>query len=275
MKSVTRKKHFFYITALYSVATTLVLSLSGCHRIAGNHPRYSYSNFIETDKGFYADAFDEMDISIADRSYRKLNPEERQSEEDYELSYDVLLDGGTAPRYAFNAPEGYDGVIPFLENLTSEMSDSAVIYACGIVSDNALTGYVNVYKDTVGYLSGGGNYAVEEIDHALTFVYNPENINFEITNYIEGVLIVSFHKDSVLYWKDRNYYSYNTKTGTETLLVEDKAYDVGLRHQSCCYILTDDNYVLFVFNKSSFLKETIYVYLYDYDNQDFFQLEES
>lgn len=265
------KKKLFVFTTL--IALLAAVPLSGCHKVAGNYPSACFATFTETEDGFYSHGYE---ISLTEKTYRAVTAEEREN-----YPYDDALPlgvetfgGGTAPRYVIEVPAGFEGVIPYIEAQEIDGNDSSVVDTYGIVSGDVLTGWVNVYKDTIGYLSGGGNYGAEEIDHAITFTYNATSGEFNVTNTIDDALIVSFYGDAVLYWKKKSYYSYNMASATETFLVKDKAYDSGIQHQSQGYIRTNGKLVLFEFYKAKLWSDATYFYIYDYADNSFYQLEE-
>lgn len=265
------KKGLLALTALAVLPAAAFLS--GCHKIAGNYPSAWFATFTETENGFYSHGYE---ISLTEKTYRVRTAEEKElyPYDDALPLGDVTMGGGTAPRYVIETPEGFEGVIPYIEAQEIEGNDSSVVDTYGIVSGDVLTGWVNVYKDTIGYLSGGGNYGAEEIDHAITFTYNATSGEFNVTNTIDDALIVSFYGDTVLYWKKKSYYSYNTASATETFLVKDKAYDSGIQHQSHGYIRTSGTLVLFEFYKAKLYSDATYFYIYDYADNSFYQLEE-
>lgn len=239
--------------------------ISCTHRVAGNHPHIGYLNFEEKETGEFLT--EDFYISTETKTYSHLTENHPTFDWNSYIYY-----GGTAPRYNLdNVPEGYEGVIPYLEDLELD-TEASVIEVYGIVAENILTGYVNVYKDTIGYLSGGGNYGVEEIDHSLVFYYDKDTDTFSTHTELKGVMIVGLNGDYVVYWKNKGYYLYDIVTEMETFLIEDKAYDSGLQHQSRSYILTNDQYTLIVMVKAKGANEEYSLYLVDYQNLDFYEL---
>lgn len=267
-KEKTIKKSFIALAAF--TALLAAAPLSGCHLVAGNYPGFGFVSFIKTENGFF---YYDLEISTAKKTYRTLSADEMETYRNGN-SDDIFLGGGTAPRRSIFTPTGFEGVTAYIEAQEIDGNEYSVVDTNGIVSDNILTGWVNVYKDTAGYLSGGGQYAAEEIDHAITFTYDAQSDEFNVTNTVDGAMIVSFYGDTVLYWKKKSYYSYNLVARTETFLTKDKAYDSGLLHQSRAYIVTDGRYALFELVKAGWSKETTYVYLYDYEDNSFSQLTE-
>ena len=241
-----------------------VLILCGCtHRIAGNYPNYGYIKSIESDNGFLIPNYE---INVKEKKYAEI----KNDESAYSVNF---LYGGTAPRYSIVTPTGFDGVKPHIEALP--LGGRSVADANGYITDGKLVGFANVYKDTIGYLSGGGNYGVEEISRGILFEYLPETDTFTETKRFDGCNVVAYNGTTVLYWRDRNYYSYDLNSQTESFLVEDKAYDKGIQHQSYTNIFTNTEYTAIFITKSKFSKETRFAYLYDYTTKEFCQLTQA
>ncbi|MDE7213506.1 MAG: hypothetical protein K2N42_02890, partial [Anaeroplasmataceae bacterium] len=191
---------------------------------------------------------DDYRISLENQTYLPLTNEDRI---EFEYNSSIMY-GGTAPRFSLdNIPEGYEEIKKYLTDL--DLKESAVIEVYGVAFDGILTGYINVYKDTIGYLSGGGNYGVEEIDYSYCFSYTASTDTFEEYTKIENAMIVALCGTQVIYWKNKSYYLYNEATKEEQLLVEDKAYDSGLRHQSRTEVLTNERFTLLVMIKGNAL----------------------
>lgn len=236
--------------------------LGGCHRIAGNEPVFGYWDFDVRDGVLQADS---LRIDLQEKTYALTdggNGGEQSS---------VVVTGGTAPRYIIDTAEGYEGIVSHLENCSLD-SESSVIYCQGFLRGDSVYGICNVYKDTVGYLSGGGNYAVEEISHSLLFRYEAATDEFTVTARVDGAMAVAFSGDTVLYWKDRNYYSHVFGTDEETLLFEDKAYDTGIQHQSRARIFYNEQYAVFELVKAKGDTEIRYCYLYDFAQSQVYAL---
>ena len=258
VKSSTKTITTLFVLFVFGVA---VFGLCGCVRVAGNYPLYGYTQFVTVDNGFVCGDYE---ISVANKTYKRTSL----------LSQPINgLDGGTAPRNYLSASEGYEDVIPHIENL--EIDDKSVVDARGYVTDGKLYGYVNVFYKTIGYLSAGGNYGVEEISHSVVFEYNPKTDEFCETTRLEKCVVVALNGNIVLYWKDRNYYSYNIATKTETFLVEDKAYDSGIQHQSYTDVWTNFQYTTLQMVKAKGSAETEYFYVYDYSANELYLLNKT
>lgn len=247
---------------LFIILLIVTCGFCGCtHRIAGNFPYSCYIDLTETENGFLV-PFYEIDVknmlcTDSDNALPQSEP---------------ALYGGTAPRESIEPPQGYEGVEPHIVECELER-DSSVIYTCGYISDGKLLGFVNVYKDTVGYLSGGGNYGVEEISHGIIFEYTPETDEFTQIKRFDGCNIVAFNDNQVLYWKSRKYYSYDLTTDTEKFLIDDNAYDSGILHQSSTVIYTNSKYTVLLMKKAKRTKTLPYFYLYDYSAGALIQLD--
>lgn len=247
---------------LYSVLLISVCCFCGCtHKIAGNFPYSGYIDLIETENGFLV-PFYEIDVK------NKLC-----TDTDNNLSEsETALYGGTAPLYSIVAPQGYESIEPHITACELARS-SSVVETCGYVSDGKLFGFVNVYYDTVGYLSGGGNYGIEEISHGIIFEYTPETDEFTQIKRFDGCNIVAYNDNTVLYWKSRKYYSYDLTADRENFLIEDKAYDAGIQHQSYTVIYTNSKYTALLMTKAEFTKNVSYFYLFDYSAGELNELD--
>lgn len=253
------KKRIFSLI-LFSVIMTM--SVSSCQRIAGNQLNFHYlqtnlnSNGItDVDTGYGS-------ILRIDYPYKR-----------YEIldgSYGIkennlIVEGGTAPQYTLFIEEGYENIEDELLSLALNTKKS-VIYTAGYFIDGFVYGICNVYKETVGYLSGGGNYAEEEIAYSVYYRYDNEKDELDIIYKTSGKMMIAFSDHKVLYWKDKNIYSYNIDENKEVFLCKDYSYDSGLQHQSSGLILFNENYAILDFRKASGSKDTYYVFLYDFEN---------
>lgn len=248
----------------FNILLIAVFGLTGCtHKIAGNYPHYSYIDLWETKDGFLVYGYE---ISLTDKTYT-------ESTAELSVSNDYL-DGGTAPLYLIHAPQGYEGVEPHIKAMRLE-NKSSVVDARGYIESGTLYGFVNVYKDTIGYLSGGGNYGVEEISRGIIFSYEPDTDVFTVMERMDGCNIVAFYNGTVLYWKNRKYYSYDLVGKQANFLTEDKSYDTGLQHQSYTYIYTNRKYTAFIMVKAQWAAETTFTYVYCYENGGFYALEKA
>ena len=162
-------------------------------------------------------------------------------------------------------PRGYEAVGRHIEACALDNEDS-VVDACGYVNGKDLLGFVRVYKDTSGPY---GNYAIEEISHSLIFSYNAEKDAFTVLWRLDGVVIVAQHLDTVIYWRDEAYYSYDLKSQKETYLIEDPAYDDGLMQHSYSYVFFNEKMCIFHLIKGG---DTEYMNVYNFENNDFFEL---
>jgi hypothetical protein len=176
-----------------------------------------------------------------------------------------------AGNYRGNTPEGYESVIGQIERNKPEKG-GCVVYAGGYAKDGVLVGYVQVYNDTRGI---SGSYAVEEIDHSYAFTYNAERNEFTVDCKLDDVVIVALHEDAVVYWKDRAFYKYNMKSGEESLLVEDKGYDAGLTQYSSSGVISNSEFCIIHMTCSGSYTEQEYVYVYDWSEDNFFELKQA
>ncbi len=257
--SHTKKRRI--LSLLFIILSIALCGFCGCtHKVSGNYPYCTYIDFLETENGFLVPNY-EIDVQ------NKLCAHS----DDVLTESNAVLYGGTAPRYTIVTPSDYENVEPHIRALELDSSNS-VVFTCGYVSDGKLHGFVNVYKDTIGYLSGGGNYGVEEISHGIIFEYLPETDCFTEKQRFDGCNIVAYNADTVLYWKNKKYHSYDLLTQNENFLIEDKAYDSGLQHQSYTDIYTNSEYTVLFMTKARLTKDVSYFYLYDYSAGSFSEL---
>ncbi len=181
-----------------------------------------------------------------------------------ELKYEFF-----AGEYIAQIPDGYDGVEKHIMKCKLE-NDTSVVNACGYVNDKVLVGFVQVYEDTKGV---HGNYAIEKISHSIAFSYNAETDKFSTIKRLDGVVIVAFANNTILYWKDKAYYSYDLTTNTEKHLVEDKAYDGGLNQTSTPAVFGNGEMCVFHLIKGKSKENIEYMYVFDFETNDFFELE--
>lgn len=173
-----------------------------------------------------------------------------------------------AGEYTSTVPEGYNGIVSHI--LDCKLDDeSSVVYAYGCVKNNALLGFVQVYKEASGV---HGNYAVEKISHSVLFEYDLETAEFEIVDKINDVVAVAVHNNTAIYWKNKAYYQYDISKKTETLLTEDKAYDSGLQQQSWTAVLSNQEYCVIHFSKAKGERDVEYMFVYDFASCDFCEL---
>lgn len=174
-----------------------------------------------------------------------------------------------AGEYDIEAPDGYDGVVKYIKSCELECRGS-VVDACGYLDNGILKGFVQVYKDTSGV---HGNYSIEKISHSLIFAYDAEADDFSVLNQFDDVVVVAVHDDTIIYWKDRAYYSYDIKMQTETYLVEDKAYDAGLTQYSTPAVLANENMCVLHLVKGKTNGYVEYMYVFDFLSNKFFELK--
>ena len=126
------------------------------------------------------------------------------------------------------------------------------------------------YHDTSGVY---GNYAIEKISHSIAFSYNADTDEFSVIEKIEGVVIVAFADSTVIYWKDKAYYSYDLTTNVEKYLVEDKAYDSGLNQTSTPAVFSNEKICVLHLIKGKTSENIEYMYVFNFETGEFFELE--
>ena len=154
-----------------------IFAASSCTKIAGNSIDYyrlpADLTFIDGKTEFYGrNGQTLIDIGEKTFSYPK------SDEENYNLYENIAVYGGTAPRYAIEIAEGYENIRPHLENLHIPNNGDSVIYTHGYFLNGKIYGICNTYKKTIGYLSGGGNYGVEEIAFSVYYEYAKPTARF-------------------------------------------------------------------------------------------------
>ncbi len=239
----------------------LVLALSSCHKVAGNYPNIYYLDYVKYNDEYLIDNYS---ISLNDMKYKRQNELER-SYYDENITYnDNYLSGGTAPRYDIVTPTNYDNVKKHLVKLELN-NDKSVISTFGYLTNDYLIGYVNVFYDTIGFLSGGGNYGVEEIAYGITFKYYNQTDEFIITSKKEKCMIVSINEKGYIYYLNKKYYYYNQNK--DNYLFDDMAYNSFIQHQSYTTILTNNEYAFILMCKAKLYSEKYYLYFFDYKNE--------
>ena len=89
---------------------------------------------------------------------------------------------------------------------------------------------------------------------------------------LDDVVIVAVQDDLVIYWEDRDYYSYDLTTQVKTHLVEDKAYDSGITQWSSSGVYSNDDMCVIQMIDGGANKDTYYMFVYDWARGDFFEL---
>ena len=168
-----------------------------------------------------------------------------------------------AGEYLYTVPADFEAVVSHIEAYRLE-NEHSVVAAAGYVDDGVLYGFVQVYKE-----APDGNYAVEKIDHSLTFSYCAETEAFTVHARFDGAVVVAVRDASVIYWKDKAYYAYDGKRQREIRLVEDKAYDGGLRRQSSSGVYANSDICVLCMTKALPAKDREYLYVYRWETGEF------
>lgn len=228
MKNLFRKSFVRLAAAL--TCCCLTVSAAACHRVAGSSVYIGTMYLQKTECGLIAgNCGSYYDLDLSEKSFRVLESgEEGGAAEDLKC----VLNGGTAPRDSFEIAEGYEKAENHLLSLCLP-DDRSVLFAFGYESgDKVMTGFCNVYKDTVGYLSGGGNYGSEEISHSVLFTYDAAQDRFEERERVEG-LVVGYMDDRAVYWKDRKFYAIDFTMGESSFVAEDRYYNTVTPFREC------------------------------------------
>lgn len=246
----------------------LVTSLASCG-VVTNHMTTGYLCIAELDGSSYMlSRFSKIyKIDFDNKTFSLVqNPafDEDIFDNENEFKYEFF-----AGDYNANIPDGYDNIIDHLEKCKLE-NDASVIDACGYVNDGILTGFVQVYHDTSGI---HGNYAIERISHSIAFSYNADTDAFSVIKKFYGVVIVAFADSTVIYWKDKAYYSYDLSTNEEKYLVEDKAYDSGLNQTSTPAVFSNEEICVLHLVKGKTRENIEYMCVFNFETNEFFELE--
>lgn len=247
----------------------LTFVLTSCHRVAGNQLDFGYLPFDIDEYGIAKIEIGDspLYIDVQNGQYERGNGEYVQRADN------LVVEGGTAPRYELSAKEGYEGILDDLLGLQID-DEKSVIYTQGYLIDGVVLGICNVYYDTVGYLSGGGNYGEEEIAYSVYYRYDNQSDTFTVLEKVNGAMMVAFSGDTVLYWKKENMYAYAVNSDEERFLCKDYSYDSGLQHQSHGLISFNEKYALFLFRKAKGNKDTYYLFLYGFEEGSLLKLTE-
>ena len=247
-----------------------IFAASSCTKVAGNSIEYyrlpDSVVFTDGKAEFYGrNGRTLVDIAEKNFSYPK------SDEENNSLYENIAVSGGTAPRYDIEIAEGYENIRPHLENLHIPNNNESVIYTHGYLINGKIYGICNTYKRTIGYLSGGGNYGVEEIAFSVYYEYTAETDEFVVLRKTEGVFFVAFSGDNVVYWKSRKFYV--SDGSTDTFICDDLAYDSGIQHQSRNTVHFTDDYLIFEMIKAKSFSDIYNMFVYDFNEKTVTALE--
>lgn len=251
------------------ISLFLIFFLISCHRVTGNKIHFEMVSAsiqdnkleIQTDWGLMSIDKDSKKYSISSGNNSNLS------------ACEYVVFGGTAPRYRIDIKEGYENIEDDILGLNT-LGKNSVILTEGYLVDDYVYGICNVYSDTVGYLSGGGNYAEEEIAYSIYYKYDSINDTLETICKLNKSTMVAFNKNYVIYWKNKKFYSYNIETEEKTELCKHLSYDSGLQHQSGTYVYFNNNYVIFEMRKAKSFNDYYYYYLYEY-GKDIIKLDKA
>ncbi len=253
------------------VALSLVfvcLFLCACHKLSGNQLDFRYlPNTFE-----FIDGVAEFESGNGQIFHVDLNKKEFLATDSDGEYLPPPVNGGTAPRYLIEIDEEYEGIRTHLSSLELKNNDRSVIYTQGYLLNGEIWGICNVYHDTVGYLSGGGNYGMEEISHSIYYKYDYKKDIFERIAKIDGACALAFSKNKLIYWRDKNLYFFDIDSNEELFLCEDLSYDFGLQHQSRGVIYFNEQYALFRFAKAKGSTDVYYAFIFDFSNKNLIQL---
>lgn len=158
----------------------------------------------------------------------------------------VVLSGGSFPRNTTDLAPECEGLYDNLVERYYGKRGLKTYYAhdCG---DGTVYGFCNVFNREIGYLSGGGQCGVEEIDFSVYFSYDIETGEFCEKAVYEGCNIVAYSENSVVYYRNKNYYC--NVGGEEIYLCEDMAFDSGISSCSHACFWFNSEYAVLRFYK--------------------------
>ncbi len=252
------------------ILIAFLLSLTSCHKVSGNQLDF---NYFSSDIVF-SNGVSNLDTGVGTEFSIDVNNQTliAKSSNNYNNS-NLVISGGTAPRYLIDVKEGYEGAEKYLNALHISDNDKSVIYTQGYLINGLVFGICNVYKDTVGYLSGGGNYGEEEIAYSVYFSYNNLTDEFSIIYKISNAMIVAFSNEQIIFWQNKKLYSKNINTNEVKFLCKDYSYDSGLQHQSIGNVYFNNDYVIFYFMKAKLFSDRFYSYIYNFTSGKLIKLE--
>ena len=257
-------KKIIYILLIF----VLITSLTSCGIVA-NHMTTGYLCTAEVDGSTYMlSNFSKVyNIDFENRTFSLV--------EDSDFNKGILNSKNKfkyeffAGEYSARIPTGCDGIIDHLNTFKFEKAGS-VIDACGYVNNSILTGFVQVYNDVSGAY---GNYAVENIYYSAAFSYNADTDEFSVIKKIDGVAIVAYTDNTIIYWKNQAYYSYDLTTNEENYLVEDKAYDSGFTQLSTPAVFSNEEMCVLHLVKGLEDENIEYMYVFNFETTEFFELK--
>ncbi len=259
------KRKIFALTILLLT----VFSLSGCHRVTGNQMDFDYLH----EELEFVDGIGEVfngrgSIFHIDCNQKVLTVTDYH---DYEYK-EPAVEGGNTFRAPFHA-EGYEGIEDNIMRLKTNRK-SSVMYTQGYLLGGEILGLCNVYDDTVGYLSGGGCYAEEEINHSVYYRYTAEDDSFEVLAKMDDALALAFSGRKVVYWKNRKLYGFDIDSKREVFICKDYSYDFGIQHQSRGTVYFNGEYAILCFNKAWLNnRNDCYAFLYSFATDEVIELE--
>ncbi len=179
-----------------------------------------------------------------------------------------------AAEQVYQIPEGYEKIASHIEGCLSKKSP--YVEAMGFISDGKMSGFVQFYKD----LHGRGRTSVEEIEKSILFSYNAENDEFTILHTIDDVVIIAFHEDTVIYWKDKAFekkafYKYNVKSGEETYLIEHESYDAATPQWSRTNVCFNNDFCIIRQHARNLEEDREYMHIYNWSDETLIKFEKN
>ena len=158
-----------------------------------------------------------------------------------------------------------------LENHLKSFENSegdSLVYAFGYWQEKILVGFIQVYN---GYARSCSGYDLANLDHSLFFTYDSITDTFTAKKKIESAAIVAFSQETIIYWKDQAYYSYDMQTDTEVYLIEDKAFDKGPTNYAMPCIYFNGDMCIFHLIKDKEDGKVFYS-AFDFETDELFEL---
>ena len=158
---------------------------------------------------------------------------------------------------------------PMLENIFATYETKGVAYIQTIflqMQDGGTYGFVNAYAYSTGALSSGGTSGVTGIIYGVFVKYDFERESFQELLRVDDGCILAFDEDTVMFYKDRAYYTQNLGENAQ-FICKDYAFDDGLTSYShAAFFFNDKHFVIYLHvDRGSIRRE--YAYILDTDGK--------
>ena len=165
--------------------------------------------------------------------------------------------------------KGYEALGNYIQRCRLD-NDRSIVDAHGALKDNVMVGFVRVYEKGIGpYV---GNSSVVDVVHSHIYSYDPQGDGFVIEHTLDGVAIIAFEGDSVIYWKDRAFYLYDLNTKEEKYLIEHKSFDGGPSNWSTTDAYYDSECCIIWMRKGYSNYDEDFAYVYEWSTGELYEL---